>query len=69
MDWIPKILQIVLPLEGGVIFAFFYAVFITSLFEKEKRPALLSLIISLLVPLPFLLPLFANMIIQYGFNW
>ena len=57
MDWIQKILQTALPLEGGILFAFLYAAFITSLFEKEKRPALLSLLASLLIPLPFLLPI------------
>ncbi len=57
MDGIQKIIQIVMPLEGGIIFVFFYAVFITSLLEKEKRPAVLSLLISLTLPVPFLLTL------------
>ena len=63
MDWIQKILPTILPVEGGIIFTFFYAAFITSLFEKEKRPALLSLLTGILISLPFLLPMMTG--IQY----
>ena len=58
MNLYEQILNIALTLEGGILLAFLTAVSLTSLFEREKRAAFLSLLAGLLLALPFLLPFF-----------
>lgn len=60
MDWIEKIPGIAMPLEGAVLLSFFTAAFLTSMFEKEERPAYLLLLFGFTLSLPFLLPFFAG---------
>ena len=55
-------MRFVVPYIGILLCMFFLAAFITSLFEKERRPAFIFLLISLLLPVPFLLPSFSNLI-------
>jgi len=56
MDSLYKIADLALPIAGGILFIFFTAVFVTSLFEKEERAAFLSLLSGFLLSLPFLTP-------------
>ncbi len=60
MNTLFKISESALPLEGILILGFFLAVFITSLREKEERPAYLALLAAFLLPVPFLLPFLAG---------
>jgi len=58
MRMLDQILNIVLTLEGGILLAFFFAAFLTSLLERELRAVLLFLMSGILSSMPFLLPIF-----------
>jgi ferredoxin len=55
-------MQIFLSISGILIFLFFFAFFVTSLIENEKRAALISLLAGLFIPVPFLIPFFSNLV-------
>lgn len=60
---IEHILNTALPVEGGILLAFFIAVFATSLFEKEDRAAYIALATGTVIALPYLVPSL------FGFTW
>ncbi len=63
-----SIMQIFLSLMGILIFLFFFAFFVTSLIENEKRAAFISLVAGMLLPIPLLIPFFSNIIYPEWFN-
>jgi len=61
-------MQIFLSLTAVLIFLFFFSFFVTSLLENEKRAAYISLLAGILVPVPFLIPLFSNLVYPAWLN-
>ena len=55
-------MSIAMPYTGILLCLFFIAAFVTSLYEKERRPALIFLLISLLVAVPYMIPSFLNLV-------
>ena len=68
MNLSEQILNIALTLEGGILLAFFTAVFLTSLLEREKRAACLSLLAGLLLGIPFYCPFYWDFSTRPGFR-
>jgi len=55
-------MQIFLSIAGILIFLFFFAFFVTSLIENEKRAAHISLLAGLMIPVPYLIPFFSDLV-------
>jgi ferredoxin len=55
-------MSIALPYFGILLCLFFLTACITSLFEKERRPAVIFLFIGLLIPCPYLIPSFSILV-------
>ena len=55
-------MSLFMTLTGIVLCLFFLALFFTSLLEKERRAALICLILSVLLPVPYLIPVFSKLV-------
>ncbi len=55
-------MQIFLSLAALLVFIFFFSFFVTSLLENEKRAAFISLLAGMIMPVPFLIPFFSNLV-------
>jgi len=55
-------MQVFLSTFGILIFLFFFSFFVTSLIENENRAAFISIAAGVIVPVPFLIPFFSNLI-------
>ncbi len=53
-------MSLLLFFEGIVVVSFFFSIALTSFFEKERRPVIISLICGLVFPIPFVLPFYLD---------